>query len=204
MLEFVNRYASNTYSQNGEDGIVAECLRRMQIGKGSCVEIGANDGQWCSNTARLIELGFSGLMIEADAILAQRCEDRWRHNPDVITVCCEASGRNVNAFVTRDVELFSADTDGCDYDIFAGLKAKPKICIVEIDSSLPPLDHVFNKDGGAGYLPMVELGLEKGYFVLSHTGNLIFVDTYFQKLFPEVKGDPIKNCQQYFNCAWQT
>lgn len=66
MLEFVNKYARNVHSQNGEDGIVAECVNRLGLVTGHCVEIGGNDGQWMSNTRNLIEQGWSGAFIEAE------------------------------------------------------------------------------------------------------------------------------------------
>jgi hypothetical protein len=99
--------------------------------------------------------------------------------------------------------VLSIDVDGNDYLIFDGLKAKPKIVIVEIDSSLPPTHYgLFNADGGAGYAPMVMLGLDKGYFLLCHTGNLVLLDGKYKGLFPEVVGHPIINADLYFNRSW--
>ena len=49
---------------------------------------------------------------------------------------------------------------------------------------------------------MVELAIEKGYFLLCHTGNLVFMDKQYKKLFPEIKGDGLKNAEQYFKRDW--
>jgi hypothetical protein len=57
-------------------------------------------------------------------------------------------------------------------------------------------------DQGASYKTMVELGIEKGYFLLAHTGNLVFVDKQYRKLFPEIQGDGLKNADLYFNRSW--
>jgi hypothetical protein len=108
----------------------------------------------------------------------------------------------VNAFVDADCDVLSVDTDGKDYEIFKALEAKPKVIIIEIDSSIPPDADRYNKEGGAGYLPMVKLGIEKGYFLLAHTGNQVFVDKQYKKLFPEAKGDGIKNSGEYFKTDW--
>lgn len=204
MIDFVNKYAANiSHSQNGEEGILLECLSRMEVSAGHCVEVGGSDGQFCSNTALLIERGFSGSFIETEWPLYLKCQANWAHRKDVQCICSRVDGHNVNAFVKDGCDVLSVDTDGADFEIFKGLKAKPKIVIVEVDSSVPPDVEGFNADGGAGYLPMVELGMSKGYRLLCHTGNLIFIDKRFKDLFPEVKGrHPIIEADLYFNRSW--
>jgi hypothetical protein len=204
MLDFVEKYARNvSFSQNGEEGILIECLKRMSIVTGYAVEVGANDGLYCSNTALLLSAGWLGRMIEADYALYLECRQNWqRLNPRVNCVCCEVNAQNVNAFVPEGCDVFSTDTDGEDYRIFQGLKTRPKIVIVEIDSSIPPHHRAFNVDGAAGYAEMVILGEAKGYFLLCHTGNLIFVHENYRDLFPEITADPLMESIAYFNRAW--
>lgn len=202
MLSFVQKYGGNVHSQNGEDLITLEILRRLNMSVGHCVEIGGNDGQWMSNTRLLIERGFSGSFVEAEWPLYLKCQANWAHRKDVKCICSRVDGHNVNAFVTDDCDVLSMDTDGSDYEIFKGLKAKPKIVIVEIDSSIPPGVDGFNSEGGAGYKPMVELAITKGYFLLCHTGNLILIDDQYRELFPEITGDPITESDKYFKRDW--
>lgn len=203
MLSFLNQYASaGRYSQNGEAGILNEALRRMGIVKGHCVEIGANDGYYCSNTAELIEQGWTGLYVEADYSLYKKCVQNWSFTNQVRSQCSRVDGRNINAFVDERCDVLSLDTDGSDYEIFDGLQAKPKIVIVEIDSSLNPEFASFNNDGGANYFAMTLLGINKGYFLLCHTGNLVFIDERYKHLFAEVEGDPLRDIDLYFNRAW--
>lgn len=208
MLTFVNKYASNhVYSQNGEEGILEECLLRVWDTRHDvhCVEIGGSDGHFCSNTAHLIEQGAHGLFVESDFSLYQKCVENWKHNPKVRVQCSHVDGNNINAFVDDSCDVFSSDTDGADYEIFKGLKAKPKIVIVEIDSSIPPYvagREGFNSDGAAGYAEMVMLGYRKGYFLLCHTGNLVFVDTKYQSLFPEITANPLSEAFKYFKRDW--
>lgn len=206
MLSFLHKYAKNYLaSQNGEEGILEECQRRG-INIFHCVEIGGHDGRFCSNTAWVIESDIrvvTGLFVEADYDRHLQCKTNWAHNPNVRCQCCRVDGKNINAFVDERCDLLSVDTDGSDYMIFDGLKAKPKIIIVEIDSSIPPTVEGFNADGGAGYFSMVELGLQQGYFLLCHTGNLIFLRAEYRHLFPEVKGrHPLIQSEYYFNRAW--
>jgi len=203
MLSFLHKYASpGRYSQNGECGILTEALHRMGIDKGICVEIGANDGYYCSNTAHLIEQGWTGKFIEADYDLYKRCAINWPFTPQVKVICSRVDGKNVNAFVGHDCDVLSLDTDGPDYEIFKGLNAKPKIVIIEIDSSYPPDVWAFNPDGAGTYRNTVELGIGKGYFLLCHTGNLVFVANEYRELFPEIEGDGLSNAELYFNRAW--
>lgn len=202
MLSFLNKYARNVHSQEGEDGIVEECLSRIPIINRVCVEIGGNDGLWLSNTRHLIEQGWTGTFVETEWGLYLKCEANWAHRSDVKCICSRVDGHNVNAFVSDKCDVLSMDTDGPDYEIFKGLKAKPRIVIVEIDSSIPPDSNEMNRDGAHGFKSMVELGTEKGYFLVAHTGNLIFVDEQYRDLFPEIVGNPLIDSETYFNRAW--
>lgn len=203
MLSFLNKYAKNyKYSQNGEEGVLDEALRHVGVKYGFAVEIGGNDGRFCSNTALLIDHGWSGLFVEGQYNLYLQCKQNWQHNPQVRSQCCYVDERNINAFVDERCDVLSLDTDGSDYLIFDGLKAKPKIVIAEIDSSLNPDFASFNNDGAANYFAMALLGITKGYFLLCHTGNMVFVDEKYRDLFPDIVGDPLTDIELYFNRGW--
>ena len=183
MLEFVKRYGYDVYSQNGEDGVIKECLSRMKIKKGVSIEFGAADGLYCSNTANL---------------------EGWaRHMYDI-----DPSGKVIRFLVTPanvnelpECDLLSIDIDGNDYNVWAAYKGKPKIVIIEIHSGYAPDENIISSEG-TSYSPMVALGIKKGYFLLCHTGNLIFIDTRYRKLFPEIHGDGLENSSEYFNKSW--
>lgn len=235
MLDFFYKYRKDyKYSQNGEEGIIIECWRRIlrmwrpisgevapvqdeavtpstfdagllplwMVPSGAAVEIGGHDGRWCSNTALRAVHNWQVLFVESDYDLYQKCKENWVGYHNIRAQCCHVDGRNINAFMKDDCDLLSLDTDGSDYEIFDGLQAKPKIVIVEIDSSLNPEFASFNSDGGANYFAMTLLGITKGYFLLCHTGNLIFVDEKYRGLFPEIVGDPLVDIEKYFNPAW--
>jgi hypothetical protein len=202
MLSFLNKYAGNVHSQNGEDLIAQECLRRLEIKTGHAVEIGGNDGLWMSNTRYLIEQGWSGLFVEYNYNLYLQSKANWANNPKIRHQCCKVDGKNINAFVKDNCDLLSVDTDGMDFRIFEGLKAKPKIVILEVDSSIPPGSYETNSDGASGYQQTVELGIKKGYFLLCHTGNIILIANKYRYLFPEIVGDGLSNSALYFNRSW--
>jgi hypothetical protein len=205
MLSFLNKYARNySCSQNGEEGVLEECQRRG-LSLFHCVEIGGHDGRFCSNTAWVIESDIrvvSGLFVEADYDRYLQCKSNWAHNVNIRCQCCYVDGRNINAFVDERCDLLSLDTDGSDFKIFCGLSARPKIVIVEIDSSIEPPSAAFNSDGAAGYWAMTVAALERGYFVLCHTGNLVLVRQDYQHLFPECDPHPLLEWELYFNRSW--
>lgn len=202
MLSFLNKYAGNVHSQNGEDHIIWECVTRLGLKNGHAVEVGANDGRWMSNTRLLVEWGWSCVFVEADWNLFNHCKANWADDLRVRVQCSRVDGNNVNAFVDDSCDLLSTDTDGTDFEIFAGLIAKPKIVIIEIDSAIPP--GVLARDDGflGTYSNTVALGIYKGYFLLCHTGNLIFIDNKYRDLFPEIEGDGLTNSELYFNRGW--
>src|SRR5262249_46338782 len=69
----LSRHHASVYSQTGEDGIVAEILRRIGRRDRTFVEIGIGNGQ--ENTTRfLVETGWRGTWVEAsgDGVAAAR------------------------------------------------------------------------------------------------------------------------------------
>lgn len=186
MLTFAKKFGNNIHSQNGEDGIIAECLKRMKL-KGVCIEFGASDGYYCSNTRQLIEQGWTGYMYDV--------------NPGAKNIV----GRMITEMTVNELpecNLISIDIDGNDLKVWKAYEGKPDIVIIEINSSLPPDKDYFNPVSGASYKIMVETGIGKGYFLLCHTGNLIFLLNKYRELFPEVFGNGLNNWSDYFNKSW--
>jgi hypothetical protein len=64
------RYGRKVYSQNDEDGIIAEIFRRIGTGSRRFIEIGAADGLE-NNTVWLLLQGWSGTWLEASPALAE-------------------------------------------------------------------------------------------------------------------------------------
>ncbi len=187
MIQFVEKYGANIYSQNGEDGIISEILNRIKVKKKICVEFGGHDGKYCSNTRRLIECGWKGYMYDIDS-LSPEVEEK------------QITPENVNDL--PECSVLSIDTDGEDYRIWQAYRSKPEVVIIEINSSFPPDVFCFNSEQGCSYALMNKLGTDKGYFLVCHTGNMVFVDKKFKHLFPEITGDPVEDSELYFNKSW--
>ena len=62
-------FAYNNFSQNGEDGIIQEIIKRIGLQKSKenwCVEFGAWDGIHLSNTFNLVQQGWNAVYIEGN------------------------------------------------------------------------------------------------------------------------------------------
>ena len=56
----------NVYSQFGEDGILAAIFEKLGTCNKWVLECGASDGVFFSNSRKLIEEGWNGVLVEAD------------------------------------------------------------------------------------------------------------------------------------------
>lgn len=189
MVDFAREYGCNIFSQNGEDGIIDEILRRIKMNHGISVEFGAPTKSYCSNTFNL------------DGLWQKYFFDVDPSEPGIIKKTI--SEQNVNEL--PKCNILSIDIDGNDYSVWKAYTGLPEIVVIEINSDYPPgafLIHGIHHHSGTTYAPMVKLGLEKGYFLVCHTGNLIFLQRQYRNLFPEIIGDGIANAQDYFNDKW--
>jgi hypothetical protein len=197
--EFYEKYKKDIFSQNGEDGIIEELRKRLDINSGWMCEFGAWDGKHLSNTFKLIkDYNFNAVFIESES---ERYKDLLK------TVTEYPSIIPINEFVSYKIEdsnsldkilsrtqipidffLLSIDIDSYDYQVWKSVeKYKPILVVIEINSSISPdnENHIHQPDKmqGSGFLPTLNLGTEKGYNFICHTGNMIFMrKDYFEKL----------------------
>ena len=183
--------ARNVHSQAGEDGMLEAIFEKIGSGRRWCVEFGAWDGVYLSNTRRLIEeCGWSGVLIEADA---QRCRDLQRvsaDTPRVIPVHALVGWTprdGLDAILAdtscpTDFDLLSIDIDGNDYHVWQAVERyRPRVVVIEYNSCIPT-DVVFVQDAdpevsqGSSLLAMVELAKEKGYeLIATNIFNAFFI-----------------------------
>lgn len=77
----------NVYSQTGEDRVVEKILETLPQTDKWCVEFGAWDGLYLSNTRNLIETkGYSAVLIEADKNKFRDLQHNYSQRSDVITI----------------------------------------------------------------------------------------------------------------------
>jgi hypothetical protein len=87
-----------------------------------------------------------------------------------------------------DFDILSIDIDSYDYQVWKSINIyKPKLVIIEINSSVNTDNTTYINDSirynGTGFKPTYDLGIEKGYTFVLHTGNMFFIrNDYFNKL----------------------
>lgn len=193
----LNDYAESTYSQFGEDGIIAEILQRLESAvalDGWCAEFGAWDGIHLSNTCKLIrDRSYSAVLIEGDP---DRVKDLAKNFPEqnILKICRFVNFEGANSLdkifsdtpIPSNFDVLSIDVDGVDYYIFESLHIyRPKVVCIEFNPTIPnAVDFVQAKDfavkQGCSGRALTRLARSKNYALVASTPcNLIFVDNAY-------------------------
>lgn len=172
------------YSQNAEDGMIAEIFRRIGTSSRRFIEFGVQDGLECNSTFLVLQ-GWSGAWIEGSDESARRAAAQFAGWPVQV----------VNSFVTVDnadrliaelagdgeLDVLSIDIDSNDYWVWDAIRTvRPRLVIVEYNASIPPHlrktvahDPAMAWDGsnyfGASLGALEALGRAKGYSLVGCT-----------------------------------
>ncbi|PKN29501.1 MAG: hypothetical protein CVU64_07840 [Deltaproteobacteria bacterium HGW-Deltaproteobacteria-21] len=192
-------FKSDSYSQSGEDGIVEKILQILPKRDKWCVEFGAWDGIFKSNSRNLIKnAGYSSVLIEGSKTKYYELQKNYSSTKNVIalnSVVGFKDNDNLDVLLAdvpmpSDFDFLSIDVDGNDYHIWKAIsKYRPKTICVEFNPTIPTeVEFVQSADPsvsqGAGLLPLVKLGKEKGYELVSVLSwNAFFVDAKYYPLF---------------------
>jgi hypothetical protein len=186
----LEHYASNTVSQNGEDGILAEIFRRIKSRSRLCVEFGAWDGKHLSNTWALWhEEGWSAILIEGDRDRYMQLQEAINNFPSVKGIHAYVASEGANSLDNLlgdagvdadDIDLLSIDIDGDDYHVWdAVTTCRPRVVIIEYNPTIPPEIDIVQRRGeyfGASAAALTRLAKSKGYELAACTKtNCIFV-----------------------------
>lgn len=189
MNNVLSAFSHNVTSQFGEDGILEEILKRIGVRTSFCVEFGAWDGKYLSNTWNLWhEKGWSALLIEGEPKRVEALKGSLGNFPNVRPYCAfvglDAENR-LDAIlkknnVPRNFDVLSIDIDGDDYHIFKSLEDFcPRIVLVEYNPTIPSHLELVAAPGnyfGASALSIYKLAKQKNYSLAAcTTTNLIFV-----------------------------
>lgn len=189
------KYAKNNTSQVGEDGIIEEILKRLNITSGDVLDIGASDGKWNSNTFTLLQRGFNVYAIEKSKSADKMFVLKETYNnlyPIKIGLTKEKESDNhINKVldmlkVPKDLVFMSLDIDSIDPWVLQDIDRKPIFFCCEIEPRYYPLDMIWhnpigNKDTNppqnlTGFGPMYKIAKEKGYTLICTTiQNLFFL-----------------------------
>jgi hypothetical protein len=196
-------YELSVYSQNGEDGVLAEILRRTGTSSKYFVEIGASANE--ANCIFLADaLGWRGLFVDADEGEYEALRAKYLGIDGVEVTRARVVRDNINSLlsdsaVPRDIDVLSIDIDGNDYWIWEALvEHSPRVVIIEFNGSIDPRrqlvqpyspDRAWDESDffGASLGALCRLGSTKGYSLV-HVDlsgvNSFFVRNEFAAQFP--------------------
>ena len=189
----------DVHSQTGEDGIIAQILDLLPDRDKWCVEFGAWDGLFLTNTRHLIESqGFSAVLIEADGAKFQELQRNYAPRKNVTTLNQFVGFTDADSLdrilgvtpIPGNFDFLSIDIDGNDYHVWQAMsRYRPKLVVIEFNPTIPtPVRFVQPADPGvthgASLLSLVELGRKKGYELVSVLPfNAFFVRQEYYPLF---------------------
>lgn len=192
--DMLQQYATNIYSQNGEDGIISHILQIIEKQNTSsdpkwCCEVGAWDGVHLSNTCNLIRnLDFRGILIEGDPKKASLCEKNLGPKNIYLNTFVTLEPENkldvllLKTKVSHRIFFLSIDIDGMDYWVWESLEScSPPVVCIEYNPTIPfSVEYIqpknFSIKHGSSALALVKLAQRKGYTLQAMTStNLIFV-----------------------------
>ena len=185
--------------QTGEDGVIEKILEVIPEHDKWCVEFGAWDGVFLTNTRNLIESqGYSAVLIEADKAHFHALQQNYAQHANVTTMNRRVGFGQADGLdsilgttrVPREFDFLSIDIDGNDYHVWRAISHyRPKVVLIEFNPTIPtPVRFVQPADPsvsqGASLLSLVELGKEKGYeLVAVLQWNAFFVRSEYYPLF---------------------
>ncbi len=200
-------YARSLTSQAGEDGVLAHILKCIGVDQGWCVEFGAWDGKFHSNTWDLVHnKGWKAVYIEPDPHafpqLLKNCEglkDVFCFNELV-----GSEGENTldrifaRTPIPHDFDLMVVDIDGDDFYVWRECqKYRPKVVMIEFNPFIPSEVYYVktlkkNIKASASLLAVYDLAKAKDYEMICVVGgNAIFVRKEYFSLFAISDNHPV-------------
>ncbi|GAB3451317.1 hypothetical protein [Actinophytocola sediminis] len=167
------------FSQNGEDGVLVEILRRIGVTDGWFVEFGVESGREGNCVALADVAGWRGLFMEADGAANHLLHQKYRWHDGVTTLHATVTPDRVGELfalgrVPEEPDVVSIDIDGGDYWVWRALTGyRPRVVVIEYNAALPPAESLVQPADagpwsgteffGASLGALVALGQTKGY-----------------------------------------
>jgi hypothetical protein len=215
---FLKKYKKNIFSQNGEDGILLEILKRLNLlnkKNNWCCEFGAWDGKHGSNTFNLIKkYDFNAVYIEGDKqkfLLLKKLKKKYlkivcfnkyishkKNSPNLLDKVL------LRTKIKKNFEILSIDIDSYDLAVWETVKKyNPIIVIIEINSGLKPGIYQTHSrlNQGNSFSSTLNVAKKKGYNLVTHTGNCIFIRKSLSKKI-HLPDEYIKYPKKLFDYSW--
>lgn len=201
-FDWLEDCAMNVYSQWGEDGVLQAIFATIGTQNKWCMECGASDGLFFSNTRHLIEQGWNAVLVEGDRSKFQRLHansegfgERVKCVPVQVDNENRLEGILKQCGAPIDIDLAVIDVDGQDYFLFNSLlRYRPRVVVCEFDFAadfdfIPPL----RGQGQAGARAIQALGVGKFYWpVYRSETNFIFVKQPLEKVLSGSREERLK------------
>lgn len=178
-------YEYQVFSQNGEDGIIAEIFRRLGTRSRTFVELGVGDGLE-NNTAFLLTQGWRGGWIEGDSAFLRQIGKEFHgmlETGQLRLVHAFVTAENVTSLVAQlglheEIDFLSIDLDRNTSHVWKALqKVRPRVVAVEYNATFPAdaawevpyeAQRVWNQSAyfGASLKTMELIGRERGYLLV--------------------------------------
>jgi len=187
MKNNLHNFKYNKYSQNGEDGIINEIFSRLgqeNFNDFWVVEFGAWDGKHLSNTFNLIEKGASAVLIEGDEKrYSDLLETQKKYNKiyPINTFVGSKGNKSLNYLLSntpikKEYEVLSIDVDSYEnLEIWKNYPGRPLLVIIEANAAYLPFEKDIPKSLGNTFFETNKIANEKGYTLIAHTPNCIFI-----------------------------
>ncbi len=205
----LNSYGKKCFSQNDEDGITLEIIKRMKITKGVFAEISPGNGLE-NNTISLAALKWKGFWLGSEDI-----SFRYKNSKNFQFLKVRITKENILEYYNttlqkineNKVDVLSLDLDGNDIYVLEEILKKsehPNLIITEYNAKFPPPikfkinydpNHVWRADDyfGASLSEFTSMMDKYSYSLIccnSNTGtNAFFIKNDFIELFKEVPKD---------------
>ena len=200
MNNYLKSYSANKYSQFGEDGILEKIFELLPKSDACwCVEFGAWDGKYLSNTYELIaNKNWNGVLIEGNPKKFTELKQTFQQINRVILLSTYVALEGKDSLdqilkktpIPIEFDFLSIDIDGNDYHVWDSLKTySPRLVVIEFNPSIPgDIEFIQEKNNsinhGNSLLSLVKLGKSKGYELIATTYcNGFFVKKEFFHLF---------------------
>jgi hypothetical protein len=177
------RHGHKIYSQNDEDGIIQEVLRRIGPIPRTFIEFGVQDGLECNSLALLVD-GWRGLWLEGSDAQVRSISGRFGSylaSGQLKVAHAMVTRDNVNELFQRsemigDVGLLSIDIDSNDIWVWRAVTVvRPAVVVIEYNATWAPPLRVAQPDNpkqvwdgttnyfGASLAALEQVGAAKGY-----------------------------------------
>lgn len=172
-------YELKVFSQNGEDGVLDEILRRVGVETRAFIEFGAGPGTEAVAVYLADVERWQGHFIEGDPASYSALAAKYEMSPRVTTTQAFVTPDDVEALFSRlavpeEPDVLSIDIDGHDYWVWKAIsRYRPRVVVIEYNAHLGA-DRLTmprsSKPGwqgtdyfGASIGALVDLGAQKGY-----------------------------------------